>query len=354
IVCGPQIDPAFAPVVTQFARKWNLPLLADPLSQIRHGEHGKDCVIDGYDALLRTKEIRAHLAPDFIIRFGAMPVSKPYLFYVQEHTDIPQIVVENSEGYREPANHLTQFIYADQAQVATHLTSIANDNVPEDELLKQMQQLNTIIKKHLCIENEETVSEGSVVRFIHQMIPEQSTFFIGNSMAIRDVDTFFTTTKKEVDFLANRGANGIDGVISSAMGAATTGERVTLLIGDLSFYHDMNGLLASRLYALNMTIVLVNNNGGGIFSFLPQAKDPTYFETLFGTPSHLNFAHAVNMYNGVYECPASNKDFQEALQNSYARKGLTVIEVQTERRENATWHRKIWQNIEEEMQGVLP
>lgn len=353
IVCGPQIDPTFAPVVTQFAQQWNLPLLADPLSQIRQGKHGKDCIIDGYDAMLRTKEMRRYLAPDFIIRFGAMPVSKPYLFYVQDHANIPQIVVENSEGYREPANNLTQFMYADQTQVASQLTSVANDNGLDDKWLQQWQQLSAIVKKHICIENEKTISEGSVVRFIHQLIPEQSTFFIGNSMAIRDVDTFFTTTKKEVDFLANRGANGIDGVISSAMGAATTGERVTLLIGDLSFYHDMNGLLAASLYDLDLTIVLVNNNGGGIFSFLPQAKDPTHFETLFGTPSHLDFSHAVKMYNGVYVQASSNKEFQDALQKSYASKGLTVIEVQTERRENATWHREIWKKIEEEMQGVL-
>lgn len=353
IVCGPQVDPTFAPVLVELASIWGLPLLVDPLSQVRQGPHEKDCMIDSYDAILRTKQARESLKPDFIIRFGAMPVSKAYLFYVQEHADVPQFVVENDEGYRDPSNNLSQFIYADQKQVAQQLIDVPNNQKRETQWLHKWKELNAIAHKHVQIRMQDDITEGSVVRYIHQFIPEETTFFIGNSMAIRDVDTFFTVSDKELSMLANRGANGIDGVISSAIGAATTGTRVTLLIGDLSFYHDMNGLLASRLYELDITIVLVNNNGGGIFSFLPQADDPKHFEALFGTPSHLDFKYATEMYQGVYECPESNQAFAQALERSYHRSGLTVIEARTERRENAEWHRNIWQQIEEEMLGVL-
>lgn len=353
IVCGPQVDPTFATVLAELASVWNLPLLVDPLSQVRQGTHEKDAIIDGYDAILRTKKVRESLIPDFIIRFGAMPVSKAYLFYVQEHANVPQFVVENNGGYREPSNTLPHFIYADQKQVAQLLIDAENKPKSEAEWLHKWKELNAIAQKHVQIRIKDEITEGSVVRYIHQFIPRETTFFIGNSMAIRDVDTFFTVSDKELSMLANRGANGIDGVISSAIGAATTGTRVTLLIGDLSFYHDMNGLLATRLYALDITIVLVNNNGGGIFSFLPQANDPKHFEALFGTPSHLDFKYATEMYHGVYERPETNDSFAKALKESYQRSGLTVIEARTERRENAKWHRKIWAHIEEEMLGVL-
>lgn len=353
IVCGPQIDPSFAHSITQFASAWGLPILADPLSQIRQGTHAKEHVIDGYDAILRSKSVREALRPDFIIRFGAMPVSKPYLFYVQEHADIHQFVIENNEGYRDPTNNLSHFIYADQRAVAEQFAHVQEEQSADQNWLKQWNQLNDIAGKHVDVEEEHDVTEGSVVRSIHKHIPEDTVLFAGNSMAIRDVDTFFTETKKNVSLLANRGVNGIDGVVSSALGAATTGKRVTLLIGDLSFYHDMNGLLAATHYNLNVTIVLVNNNGGGIFSFLPQADDPTHFESLFGTPSHLDFSHAAKMYGGTYVLPKTNESFSDALKDSYNRPGLTIIEVQTERRENTDWHLNIWGAIEQDISEVL-
>src|SRR5699024_6861786 len=109
--------------------------------------------------------------------------------------------------------------------------------------------------------------------------------FVANSLPIRDVDTFFHGLQNKVTVYENRGTSGIDGTMSSALGvAATTRQHVTLLIGDLSFYHDMNSLLDARHYELDITIILINNNGGGIFSFLPQAKEAKHFEALFGTP----------------------------------------------------------------------
>lgn len=353
IVCGPQIDPSFAHSITAFATAWGLPILADPLSQIRQGTHTKEHIIDGYDAILRSNTVREKLRPDFLIRFGAMPVSKPYLFYVQKHADVHQFVIENNDGYRDPTNNLSQFIYADQCAVADQLAQVQGRESADLKWLKQWKQLNDIAGKHVEVEEEHAVTEGSVVRSIHKHIPEDTVLFAGNSMAIRDVDTFFTETKKNLSLLANRGVNGIDGVVSSALGAATTGKRVTLLIGDLSFYHDMNGLLAANHYDLDVTVVLVNNNGGGIFSFLPQADDPTHFEALFGTPSHLDFSHTAEMYGGVYRLPETNESFTTALNESYARPGLTIIEVRTERRENTDWHLNIWGAIEQDISEVL-
>lgn len=350
IVCGPQPDQSFSEAVTELAGKWGLPILADPLSQVRAGSHHKDHIIESYDAFMKNKQVRNQLKPDFIIRFGAMPVSKMYLFYLKEHSDAEQLVVENHAGYREPAGNVSEFIFSDPSSLCRELAAATPDHDPDTGWLNTWQDMNRIAKKHLLGDSEAAITEGEAVRALSEAIPECSTLYVGNSMAIRDVDTFFMTTPKAIEILANRGANGIDGMVSSGAGAAAAaGKPVTLLLGDLSFFHDMNGLLAVKHYNLDLTILLVNNNGGGIFSFLPQAKDKKHFEALFGTPVDLEFRKAIEMYGGEYAVAATESELKERLYETYQRQGLKVIEVRTDREENVIWHRRIWQAIEEEI-----
>ncbi|PAV27732.1 2-succinyl-5-enolpyruvyl-6-hydroxy-3-cyclohexene-1-carboxylic-acid synthase [Virgibacillus profundi] len=349
IVCGPQTDADFAEAVTSLASHWGLPILADPLSQVRSGQHHKDNVIEGYDAILRNEAVREKMKPDFIIRFGAMPVSKPYLFYVKEHMAVLQFVVENHTGYREPVGNTTEFIFADSVMLCKDLIETEPVLNFEKDWLDEWKRMNLISKKHLLGGSEENITEGEAVRALMEVIPDSSGLYVGNSMAVRDVDTFFMTTPKNISILANRGANGIDGMVSSGLGAASSGEPMTLLLGDLSFFHDMNGLLAAKHYNLNITILIVNNNGGGIFSFLPQAKDGRHFEALFGTPADVDFKHAVMMYGGEYAHAATEDELKEVLDKSYQHKGLSVVEVKTDRTANADWHRKKWKQIENEI-----
>ncbi|MBP2076435.1 2-succinyl-5-enolpyruvyl-6-hydroxy-3-cyclohexene-1-carboxylic-acid synthase [Oceanobacillus polygoni] len=349
IVCGPQTDKRFAQAITELALKWKLPVLADPLSQVRAGSHEKDHVIEAYDAFLRNKTIRKQLEPDYIIRFGAMPVSKAYLFYVKEHAQVKQYIVEGSSGYREPTGNSTEFIFADPVMLCRAIQSTSSINEVDLSWLNRWQEMNLISKKHLLSGKESAITEGEVVRGLCEVIPDESTLYVGNSMAIRDVDTFFMTTPKRVRILANRGANGIDGVVSSGIGAAATGKTVTLLIGDLSFFHDMNGLLAAKHYKLNITILLVNNNGGGIFSFLPQSNDKRHFEALFGTPVDIEFKKAIEMYGGEYAQAMTEDQLKDLLAASYQHEGLSVIEIKTDRTENVTWHREKWNAIEQEI-----
>lgn len=345
LVCGPEMNGNFATRVCELAQAWNLPVLADPLSQLRTGEHDKTHVIEGYDAFLRDSEIRERLQPDYIIRFGAMPVSKAYLFYVKEHSHIPQFVVEENEGFRDPTGNDTAYIYADSNQLCSQLIEKAPDKHQPAAWLREWQHYNQIAKNHLLSGEETQVTEGEAARGIADVIPDQTTLYVGNSMAVRDVDSFFMESSKAVSILCNRGANGIDGVISSAVGAAAAGKRVTLLIGDLSFFHDMNGLLAAKQYQLPITIVLVNNNGGGIFSFLPQADDKKHFEALFGTPVDLPFEKAGALYGAEYRVASTESMLKEQLEQSYQQSGLSIIEVKTDRDENAAWHREKWNRI---------
>lgn len=350
IVCGPQVNEELAKTLTDLASLLNIPILADPLSQLRAGSHNKATIIESYDAIFRSKQMRANLKPDYIIRFGAMPVSKAYLFYVEEHQDVPQFVIEDNEGIRDPSANRTTFIYADPIMLCNDMIEQVKQANHHGAWLNRWQEVNHIAKEELLADASTELTEGETVLGLLSNMPCKSTLYVGNSMAVRDLDTFFMTTSKDIKILANRGANGIDGMNSSALGAAATSKvPVTLLVGDLSFYHDLNGLLTAKKYALDLTILLINNNGGGIFSFLPQARDDQYFETLFGTPLDIEFEQTITMYGGSYNVVTDSNQLNNALIESYQYKGLSVIEVKTDRVENATWHRRKWDNVSKKL-----
>ncbi|EAG4420838.1 2-succinyl-5-enolpyruvyl-6-hydroxy-3-cyclohexene-1-carboxylic-acid synthase, partial [Listeria monocytogenes] len=167
-----------------------------------------------------------------------------------------------------------------------------------------------------------------------------------------DVDTYFSQIDKKIKMLANRGANGIDGVVSSALGASVVFQPMFLLIGDLSFYHDMNGLLMAKKYKMNLTIVIVNNDGGGIFSFLPQANEPKYFESLFGTSTELDFRFAAAFYDADYHETQSVDELEEAIDKASYHKGLDIIEVKTNRHENKANHQALWAKIADALKAL--
>jgi 2-succinyl-5-enolpyruvyl-6-hydroxy-3-cyclohexene-1-carboxylate synthase len=197
--------------------------------------------------------------------------------------------------------------------------------------------------------------EGKVFAELAALLPEGSTLFAGNSMPVRDLDTFFPRSQRAIRFLANRGANGIDGVISSALGAAAASDGpLVLAIGDISFYHDMNGLLAAKLHDLSATIVLFNNDGGGIFSFLPQAAYPEHFEALFGTPHGLDFRPVADLYGAAYTRIATWDAFREAVAQGVAASGLSIVEVPTDRERNVALHREMWRAVSAALAGEVP
>lgn len=223
------------------------------------------------------------------------------------------------------------------------------------EWLSTWRKIDYIAKDVIThhIQAEDALDEGKAVRELVKMLPPNSTVFVGNSMPIRDIDTFFHKNEKNIRIMANRGANGIDGVVSTALGSAVYMRPLFLVIGDLSFFHDLNGLLAAKMYKLNMTIIVLNNDGGGIFSYLPQAEEPKHFELLYGTPTGLNFEHAVRMYNGQYTKVADWQSFQTAIFDSVSSEGLSVIEVPTDRTKNTANHRAIWAQVSQEINKYL-
>ncbi|RAK21073.1 2-succinyl-5-enolpyruvyl-6-hydroxy-3-cyclohexene-1-carboxylate synthase [Anoxybacillus vitaminiphilus] len=354
IICGEIDKPHFAEAVVKLAETLNYPILADPLSHLRSGAHSKEYIVESYDAILKNETAMRTLMPEVIIRFGAMPVSKPLTLMLKNNTAIEQIVVDGDGGWREPTLNASYMIHCDETDFCNQLVELAQPKKKQSDWAKLWQDVNKMAKTALLeAGKDEEMFEGKVFIELAQLLPEKSILFVGNSMPIRDADTFFMATDKNIRIMANRGANGIDGVVSSALGASVTGDPLVLVIGDLSFYHDLNGLLAAKLHKLNATIIVINNNGGGIFSFLPQAKQERHFELLFGTPTNLQFEHIVRMYDGNYTKADTWSQFRKSVASSFSAAGLHVIEVCTLRQENVKKHRRLWENVSLEISEFL-
>jgi 2-succinyl-5-enolpyruvyl-6-hydroxy-3-cyclohexene-1-carboxylate synthase len=353
IVCGQQDDADFAEAVNQLAQALNFPILADPLSQLRSGQHPKDRIVDSYDTFLRFEDCKKTLKPEVIVRFGAMPISKALTIFIKENADIPQYVVDSGAGWRDPALSTSNMIYCGESEFCRSIARF----VPAKNDAAYFQKwlaVNGLTKSRLIkIQDCEELSEGKLFYQLAELIPEGATLFVGNSMPIRDLDTFFHVNEKSIRIMANRGANGIDGLVSTAMGAACVSSPLYLVLGDLSFYHDLNGLLAAKLYDINIKILLINNNGGGIFSFLPQASQPKNFELLFGTPVDLNFGHVVKMYGGHFDTVSNWDHFTSLFLQNRENDGLTVMEIPTARDRNVTEHRELWNHVSREISTLI-
>jgi 2-succinyl-5-enolpyruvyl-6-hydroxy-3-cyclohexene-1-carboxylate synthase len=354
IVCGPDDDLALPEAVVELGRTLGYPVLADPLSGVRCGRHDGSLVVSAYDAFLRDPRAADELRPEAVLRFGAQPTSKPLVTLMRSCDGARQIIVDGDGGWTEPLAPGTQLVRADAAPFCEMLADASHADAAEPWVRAWIgadAAARGAIAAHLRESDE--LSEPAVIADLAAGLPGGAVVFAGNSMPVRDVDSFLASSETRVQFLANRGVNGIDGVVSSALGAATVAGPLVLVVGDLSFYHDMNGLLAAKRHGIDATIVLVNNDGGGIFSFLPQAGHPERFEELFGTPHGLDFSAAAAVYGIEFVRPADRPKFRADLARSIASAGVQIIEVRTERASNVDAHRAIWSAVADAVDAGL-
>ncbi len=355
IVCGNIDKPGFQEGVLALANSLGFPVLADPLSQLRSGPFDKDMVIDCYDTFLKSEWANEKLKPELVIQFGGQPVSKPLsLFLKGIRGSAELLIIDGSGGWRDPNRAGTHMIHCDETifcQQLNQLVENKNGNAWKRLWTDLNRRTKDIIKSY--IQSVSDMEEGKAVSLICDLLPPDCTVYIGNSMPIRDMDTFFHTNENNIRLMANRGANGIDGVVSSAVGAAVHCRPLFLLIGDLSFFHDMNGLLAAKLQKININIIILNNDGGGIFSHLPQAKEGDNFELIFGTPTGLNFEHAAMLYNGQYTKAVEWEDVTVSIREAASDEGLNIIEVPTDRARNLQVHRGLWEQVSREINKYL-
>jgi 2-succinyl-5-enolpyruvyl-6-hydroxy-3-cyclohexene-1-carboxylate synthase len=351
LVVGPQDDPELAGPLARLSKRLGYPILADGLSNVRFGAHARSLVVDTFDAFLRDPATAQQLTPDVVVRIGAIPTSKPLLQFLEGQASTRQIVVDPG-GWRDPSRQATEVLHVDPRLLCAALTGVV-DAEPDPRWATTWLAVHAAARRaidaHFAADAE--LSEGKLFAELGNLLPDGAVIYAGNSMPVRDMDSFLAQSDARLRCLSNRGANGIDGVVSSALGAsAADAGPVVLVIGDVSFYHDLNGLLAARKHGLDLLVILVNNDGGGIFSFLPQAEtegigDGSNFELLFGTPHGLDFRPFVEGYGGRFERVEDWSRFGSAVAGGLAGGGLNVVEVPTDRGRNVAQHRAVWRAV---------
>ena len=353
IVAGPQDDPAVPASLARLASASGFPILADPLSGSRCGPDDRSHVVARGDLLARPGAWREEHLPDLVVRFGATPTSKALQALLQDAAP-DQLVVDGEAGYREPAILPTTFVHADAALTADALAEAIRGGPTSanpgwlDAWLAADRAADAALRAWLDgVELRGEAFEGAPFAHLGELLPDGAILWAGSSMPVRDLDAWLPGSARAIRPLANRGANGIDGVVSSALGAAAADVGpVALVVGDLSFLHDLNALVAAKLHGLSATIVLVHNDGGGIFSFLPQARAdapgtglPAHYEELFGTPHGIDVGPIVEALGGVHR-PVGSRGLRTALAESLVATGITVLELRTERARNVELHRE--------------
>jgi 2-succinyl-5-enolpyruvyl-6-hydroxy-3-cyclohexene-1-carboxylate synthase len=315
-------------------------------------------VIDRYDAFLRHEPTAATLAPDLIVRIGGTPTSKALLQFLERQPSAPLIVIAESQ-WPDPSLLAEEMVRADPAATCAQLAGIIPEPADRNgDWIGRWVDADRIARnaldQHACTLAEPF--EGAALADVAAVLPDGATLFVSSSMPVRDLDAFAGGDRRSLRVLSNRGANGIDGVVSTALGAAAAmsreGPPLVLVIGDLALYHDMNGLLAAKAHDIDATIVVLNNDGGGIFSFLPQAEHPEYFEKLFGTPHGLDFEPVAALYHASYQRAHDSQSLRHCVSEGISRRGLQIIEMRTDRARNVELHREAWKSVASALAAV--
>lgn len=343
IILGPQTDKPLATAVRAFAGRHRIPILADILSQARFESDDSQDVVFHYDAIL-TATPDVIDPPDVLLRFGAQPTSKTLaMFMARIPKEAAVFIHDDSPFYRDASFVATEIVLGDMIpwldQVELDMSS--NNGRYNAGWLAADQIAKTVIEQY----TNEVWFEGSAVRLALQSIDEKARFFIGNSRPVRDADAL-GVAHPDVIVDANRGVSGIDGVTSTAFGlaAADLTRPTVLCIGDVSFYHDLNGLLAASRFHVPLTVVLIQNDGGGIFQHLSQS-DRTDTLSFFTTPHGLEFDHIVAAYGGSFCRVTDGPSLQAALKAGVASQGLTVIEVPFENAASVGAYRQLYHQL---------
>ena len=347
ILAGPQIDIDEANTIRFFGEALQAPILADPLSNVR-GCGTSKVVISTYDALLAGQALWNELKPDCVIQFGQIVVSKRVQQMIASWTDVEYVEVNPTMDSMNPTGKTTIHMQA-SIDVFTHLYGKNNSS---DEYLKLWQRLEREGKKQLSLAIDEPhCFEGRTIRELQEYIPEDGQVFIANSMTIRDFDYFWFSGESKAVLYGNRGVNGIDGTISTALGLAVNGRPTYLVTGDLSLFHDLNGLAVAKTHNLNLTIILHNNDGGGIFEYLPQ-KGTKHFDYLFSTSQGLDYSGAAKLYGCGYTKISSPNELSSVLANVSQETGVHIIEIPTNREYSRELHKK-YTKVSVDMEALL-
>jgi 2-succinyl-5-enolpyruvyl-6-hydroxy-3-cyclohexene-1-carboxylate synthase len=366
---APGDGPSLGSTVATYAAELGWPLLADPMSGARRGA----AAIAHYDALLRDDAFAGSVAPDLVLRIGDLPVSKSLRGWLGGLTDVRQLALDPEGAWQDPHSALSDSLALDPAAALRGLATQPLVAADPQWLGRWRSGDELAAEAILATLDAHGLSEPTVAVELGVLLPAEATLFVASSMPVREIETFWPVREDPPRVLCNRGANGIDGIVSSAFGAAAAGSGpVVLLIGDVALAHDIGGLLASKRLGLKLTIVLLDNGGGGIFDFLavagapiardtepdagddePGAGDDTPRELAaqdiytrhIATPTGLDFADAARLYGLAHERVEDVASLRTALERAMADERSAIVEVRGDRDANVDLHHRIWRAV---------
>ena len=387
ILGGPTVTNPKA--VVDFADRIGAVVTGDPLSNLRQYEG----VISTYDAFLAHHERWEELRPDVVIQLGQIPVSKRIQQWMETLTDIDYITVSPNADVVNPSLtttiHVMESVDVFLAEIyrglfavlglgsrigdtvqglldksdaegassykfgleqditdINHRHRLEESNtaytcytVSDLEYVRVWQGIESNSREQLDkVQEEPNLFEGRTIHMLQHIMPDEGQLLVANSMSIRDMDYFWATGRSQAMVYGNRGTNGIDGTVSTALGLSTNGKPTVMLTGDLSFFHDMNGLAIGKTHGMNLTIILHNNDGGGIFQYLPQ-KGTDDFDYLFNTPQGIDYSGLATMYGLDYVKVTTNAELEQAMQHYIGTEGIHLIEVPTSKEISRELHK---------------
>jgi 2-succinyl-5-enolpyruvyl-6-hydroxy-3-cyclohexene-1-carboxylate synthase len=364
-----------AAAASGFAEAAGWPLLADPLSGARRGASA----IAHYDALLRDDAFASAMVPDLVVRVGDLPVSKPLRTWLAGLDGVPQVALDPEGAWQDPACVVSDSLALDPAAALSELEGACTElfgtrALGAGDWLGGWRSADERAAEAIAgLLGGGELSEPAVAAELGVLLPANATLFVASSMPVRDIETFWPVRADPPRVLCNRGANGIDGTVSSAFGAAADARGpAALLIGDVALAHDIGGLLAASRLTLKLTIVLIDNGGGGIFDFLPVSRAsmalapaagdgllaaaaggsaaPGQSEHIYtshiATPTGLDFARAAELYGLAHERVATAHELRSALERALLPETRsTIVQVQSERAHNVELHRRVWSAV---------
>ena len=314
-----------------------VPVLAEPTSQLRRLESG--AAIESYEALLRAGWALQH-GPDLVIRLGGTPTSRVLNSWLAA-ASAPTFLIDPDRTWRDQDQVAGTVLACDPQGLLEGLPPVDRKSWRE-EWVDAGKKATAAIAAALV---STPLHEGHIVRALATKLPDPAQVFIGSSMPIRAADSFWPSAKPGHVFLGNRGASGIDGLVSTGLGVAAARPSVptVLVLGDLSVYHDMNGLWALRRHGIRATIIVCDNNGGGVFNFLPQAQHTDVFEEIFATPLGLDFAQVARLYGLVFSPVTDRSGLEPAIADALGAQAPTMVVVRFKREDSVSGHRLCWE-----------
>jgi 2-succinyl-5-enolpyruvyl-6-hydroxy-3-cyclohexene-1-carboxylate synthase len=336
---GVGADERLQAAVSEFAERVGAPVFADAMSAARSGPNA----IATYDLLLREPELAARLRPEQVIRVGDLPTSTPLRAWLGDlGPEVRQILIDPHATWQDP-DAVVEEIWA--REPVHQLQMLAPSSSPDPTWLRAWTDADDAAASALehALAGAQELSEPLVARRLGEWLGPETTLFVAASMPIRDVELYLPARRPLPRVLANRGANGIDGTVSSAFGvtAADPDRPVVLLIGDVALLHDLGGLIAARRLGLPLTIVVLNNDGGGIFNFLAVSGEGAAFEQHIATPHGLSLQRAAALFELEYLKPQTESELRAALARCVGAETVTLIEVRTDRVANLALHRTL-------------